>query len=312
MENIILSLNVVLPLFITVMFGYLIKKIKLIDQKTLKVMNNVTFKTFLPILLFYNVYKTNLNNTFNIKLMLFAPISIIISCICTLIVIPLIEKENKKRGVLIQTIFRSNFVLFGIPVVLSLFGDEGTGVTSLLIAVVVPTFNFLAVVVLEIFRGGEISIKDIIKGIVKNPLIIASVLGLIMMLIEIKLPIFIEKAIGDISKIATPLALVILGGTFEFEKLKGNMKNIFVGVFGRLILIPAIFIPIAIGMGFRNIELASLLIMFSAPTAVSSFTMAEQMDADSELAGQLVIFTTGFSIITIFFWILIIKGLGYL
>lgn len=312
MENIILSLNVVLPLFITVMFGYLIKKIKLIDQKTLKVMNNVTFKTFLPILLFYNVYKTNLNNTFNIKLMLFAPISIIISCICTLIVIPLIEKENKKRGVLIQTIFRSNFVLFGIPVVLSLFGDEGTGVTSLLIAVVVPTFNFLAVVVLEIFRGGEISIKDIIKGIVKNPLIIASVLGLIMMLIEIKLPIFIEKAIGDISKIATPLALVILGGTFEFEKLKGNMKNIFVGVFGRLILIPAIFIPIAIGMGFRNIELASLLIMFSAPTAVSSFTMAEQMDADSELAGQLVIFTTGFSIITIFFWILIIKGLRYL
>ena len=227
------------------------------------------------------------------------------------IIIPLIEKENRKRGVLIQTIFRSNFVLFGIPVVLSLFGDQGAGITSLLIMVVVPLFNFLAVIVLEVFRGGEISIEDIARGIIKNPLIISSVLGLIMMLMEIKLPIFLEKTIGDISKIATPLALIILGGSFEFNKIKGNIRNIFIGVVGRLIIIPSIFVPIAITMGFRNVELASVLIMFSAPTAVSSFTMAQQMDADSELAGQLVVFTTGFSIVTIFFWILVVKELGY-
>lgn len=311
MENIILSLNVVLPLFLTVALGYFIKKIKLIDEHTLKVMNKVTFKTFLPTLLFYNVYKTNLDGAFNIKLMIFAPSSIIISCIFMCIIIPLIEKENKRRGVLIQTIFRSNFVLFGIPVVISLFGDDVVGITSLLIAAVVPTFNFLAVIVLEVFRGGRINIKTIIIGIIKNPLIISSALGLMALLINIKLPVFIESAIQDVSQIATPLALVILGGSFEFSKLKGNIRNIFIGVFGRLVFIPSIFIPISIAMGFRGIELASVLIMFSAPTAVSSFTMAEQMGADSELAGQLVVFTTALSIVTIFLWIFLVKELGY-
>ena len=174
-----------------------------------------------------------------------------------------------------------------------------------------PTFNFLAVIVLEIFRGGHINIKAIIKGIAKNPLIIASALGLMALFINIKLPVFMETAIQDISKIATPLALVILGGEFEFSRLKGNIRNIFIGVFGRLIFIPSIFIPISIAMGFRDIELASVLIMFSAPTAVSSFTMAEQMGADSELAGQLVVFTTAISIVTIFLWVLLIKQLGY-
>ena len=311
MENIILSLNVVLPLFLTVALGYFIKRIKLIDKHTLKVMNNVTFKIFLPTLLFYNVYKTNLDGVFNIKLMIFAPSSIVISCLFMCIIIPLIEKENARRGVLIQTIFRSNFVLFGMPVVISLFGDDAIGITSLLIAVVVSTFNFLAVIVLEIFRGGHINIKAIIKGIAKNPLIIASALGLMALFINIKLPVFMETAIQDISKIATPLALVILGGEFEFSRLKGNIRNIFIGVFGRLIFIPSIFIPISIAMGFRDIELASVLIMFSAPTAVSSFTMAEQMGADSELAGQLVVFTTAISIVTIFLWVLLIKQLGY-
>lgn len=311
MENIILSLNVVLPLFLTVSLGYFIKRIKLIDEHTLKVMNNVTFKIFLPTLLFYNVYKTNLDGALNIKLMIFAPCSIIISCIFMCIIIPLIEKENKRRGVLIQTIFRSNFVLFGIPVVVSLFGDNAVGITSLLIAVVVPTFNFLAVIVLELFRGGSINIKAIIIGIIKNPLIISSALGLLALLINIKLPNFIESAMQDVSQIATPLALIILGGSFEFSRLKGNIRNILIGVFGRLVLIPSIFIPISIVMGFRDIELASVLIMFSAPTAVSSFTMAEQMDADSELAGQLVVFTTAISIVTIFLWILLIKELGY-
>lgn len=129
MNNLILSFNVVVPLFVNIMFGYFIKKIGLVDSNTLKIMNNVTFKTFLPLLLFYNVYKTDLDGTINKKLMIFAPTVIFIVCIITTILILMIEKENKRRGVLIQAIFRSNFVLFGLPVIISLFGDESAGVT---------------------------------------------------------------------------------------------------------------------------------------------------------------------------------------
>lgn len=312
MNNLILSFNVVVPLFVNIMFGYFIKKIGLVDSNTLKIMNNVTFKTFLPLLLFYNVYKTDLDGTINKKLMIFAPTVIFIVCIITTILILMIEKENKRRGVLIQAIFRSNFVLFGLPVIISLFGDESAGVTSMLIAVVVPIFNFLAVIVLEIFRGGRIDVKKIVKGIITNPLILSSMAGLILLFLNIKLPYFIEKSINDISKIATPLALIILGGSFEFNKVSGNIKQIFIGVMGKLIIVPIIFIPIAIKLGFRYIELATLMIMLTAPTAVSSFTMAEQMDGDGELAGQLVVFSSAASVFTIFIWIFIIKQLGYI
>lgn len=312
MENLILSFNVVIPLFINIMLGYFIKRIKLIDERTLKVMNNVTFKTFLPLLLFYNVYKTDLNGAINAKLMIFAPAAIFTACILATIVIMFIEKENKRRGVLIQSIFRSNFVLFGLPVVISLFGDESAGITSMLIAVIVPMFNFLAVIVLEIFRGGKINIKKIVQGIITNPLILSSMAGLVLLFLGIKLPHFLEMSINDISKIATPLALIILGGSFEFSGISNNIKQIFIGVFGKLVVIPLIFVPIAIKLGFRDIELATLMIMLTAPTAVSSFTMAEQMDADGELAGQLVVFTSAISVFTIFIWIFVVKQLGYI
>ena len=312
MNNFILSINVVAPLFFTIMFGYLIRKIDLVDDYTLKKINNLIFKTFLPMLLFFNIYNTKIEGNLNIKLMIFAPASILISCIGSCIIVPLIEKENKKRGVLVQAIFRSNFVLFGLPVVLSLFGEESVGITSILIAVIVPMFNFLAVIVLEMFRGGKLEIKKVIKGIITNPLILASIIGMIMLVLKIKLPIVLEKTISDMSKIATPLALAVLGGSFKIEKITKNIKQIVIGVVGKLIIVPIIFIPIGIYLGFRDVELATIMIMLSAPVAVSSFTMAEQMEADGELAAQLVVFTSMFSVITIFLYIFVMKQLGYM
>lgn len=310
MENLILSFNVVLPLFLMMILGYALKKINMFDEVTLKSMNNITFKAFLPTLLFHNVYKTNLDGVFNPQLMAFAAAAIIISFSLLCVLIPIIERDNAKRGVMIQGIFRSNFVIFGIPVIVSLFGEEFSGVTSLLIAVVVPLFNLLSVCSLEIFRGGKINIKNIIKGVITNPLIIASCIGLIFLLTGIKLPTPVEKTISDVSKIATPLSLILLGGSFKFSAYKKYVTQLVLCVLGRLIIIPGVFVPIAVSLGFRGVELACLLIMLSAPTAVSSFTMAQQMDADSELAGQIVVFTSGLSVVTVFLWIFILKQLA--
>ena len=124
MENLILSINVVLPLFLTMALGYVLKCLKMFDDNTLKVMNSIAFKVFLPLLLFYNIYKTDLNGAINLKLMFFALLSVTITFLILCIFIPFIEKDNKKRGVLIQGIFRSNFVIFGLPVASSLFGDD--------------------------------------------------------------------------------------------------------------------------------------------------------------------------------------------
>ncbi|GAA0776667.1 AEC family transporter [Clostridium subterminale] len=307
MENLILSLNVVLPLFFTMALGYVLKRLKMFDDNTLKVMNSITFKAFLPLLLFYNIYKTDLNGAINLKLILFALISVTLTFVILCIIIPLIEKNNQKRGVLIQGIFRSNFVIFGLPVACSLFSDDKVGVVAILIATVVPLFNMLAVIALEIFRCGKLDIKNTLKGIITNPLIIASAIGLSFLSLGIKLPTAIEKSVSDISRIATPLSLILLGGSFAFTDVKTHLKQTVIGVTGRLIIIPGILMPISIWLGFRDVELLALMLIFASPTAISSFTMAQKMDADSDLAAQIVVFTSAFCILTVFLWIFLLK-----
>lgn len=307
MENLILSFNIVLPIFLILSLGYILKKLKILDELTTKNMNSVNFKVFLPLLLFYNVYKTDLSVVFNPKLLIFSIISVILVFLLLFIIIPLLEKDNRKRGVIIQGIFRSNFVIFGVPVCEALFGQNATGVASMLIAVVVPLFNFLAVICLEIYRGGNINFKKIIKGIITNPLIIASIIGLFFIYFKIKLPTPIEKTINDISKIATPLAFILLGSSFTFSAFSVYIKQLSITILGKLIIVPGIVLYIAALLGFRNIELTCLLSVFASPTAVSSYTMAEQMDGDSILAGQIVVLTSIISIITVFLWIFILK-----
>lgn len=307
MENLILSFNIVLPIFLILSLGYILKKLKILDELTTKNMNSINFKVFLPLLLFYNVYKTDLSVVFNPKLLIFSIISVILVFLLLFIIIPLLEKDNRKRGVIIQGIFRSNFVIFGVPVCEALFGQNATGVASMLIAIVVPLFNFLAVICLEIYRGGNINFKKIIKGIITNPLIIASIIGLFFIYFKIKLPTPIEKTINDISKIATPLAFILLGSSFTFSAFSVYIKQLSITILGKLIIVPGIVLYIAALLGFRNIELTCLLSVFASPTAVSSYTMAEQMDGDSILAGQIVVLTSIISIITVFLWIFILK-----
>lgn len=312
MENLILSINVVLPLFLTMALGYVLKCLKMFDDNTLKVMNNIAFKVFLPLLLFYNIYKTDLNGAINLKLIFFALLSVTITFVILCIFIPFIEKDNKKRGVLIQGIFRSNFVIFGLPVASSLFGDDKVGMVAILIATVVPLFNMLAVISLEIFRCGKLDIKNTLKGIITNPLIIASVIGICFLVLEIKLPIAMEKSVSDISKIATPLSLILLGGSFAFTDVKIHLKQTIIGVTGRLVIVPLILMPISIWLGFRGVELLALMLIFASPTAISSFTMAQKMDGDSDLAAQIVVFTSASCILTVFLWIFTLKQFSFI
>ena len=307
MENLILSLNVVFPLFLTMSLGYFLKYLNLFDNSTLDRMNNITFKSFLPMLLFYNIYKTDLHDTFNLKLIIFSVTCIIVLYLILYLLVPLIEKDNKKRGALLQGLFRSNFVIFGLPITESLFGSEKVGVAAILIAIIVPLFNMLSVLALETFRGGKLNFKKIFIGIIKNPLIIASCLGVLTLLLKIKIPTAIEKTISDVSKIATPLSLILLGASFKFDNIKKYLKQTTIAVIGKTILIPCIILPICIMFGYRDVELSTLMIIFAAPTAISSFTMAKQMDSDSDLAGQIVVFTSAFCVITVFMWIFILK-----
>lgn len=311
MECIILAFKVVFPILVYVSIGYFFKIIKLYDEKGTKAVNDLVFKLFLPCMLFYNIYTTEVNKIFDIKLIIYAVVSILILFIALMIIVPRLIKDNSKRGVFIQGVFRSNFVLFGLPVTISLIGEQNAGLTSLAIAFIVPLYNILAVVCLESFRNKEINIGKVFKGIAKNPLIISSIAGIFLLLCKIHIPDLFSNIIRDLSRVATPLSLIGLGSSFTFSAIKSNIRSLSAIISLKLIVVPivAIFTGAYI-FGFRGASVVTLISVFASPTAVSSFTMAQSMGGDSDLASQTVVFTSVFSIITVFIIVAVTKYLN--
>ena len=300
MENFITTANAVLPLFLIMALGYVIRRTPLMDQHTHQMMNKLIFKLFLPILLFKNISTSKLDALSGSWVFLFAFIAEMAVFLTLFAVVPLIEKENSRRGVLIQAMGRSNYALFGLPLVGLLYPGEDIAVASMLVAISIPTFNVMSVIALETYRGGKVNPLKILRGIVTNPLIISCALGFLWLISGLTMPTFIQTAISDAAKIATPLSLFVMGGAFEFSRIRCNARPLIIGTLGKLVIVPLLGLTAAVLFGYRGMELASLGVAFMAPCAVSSYPMAQQMGGDGELAGQLVVFTTAFSMFSVF------------
>ena len=309
-SNFIVALGAVVPMFCLMSIGAFVKYRKWLSDEELNHMNRVVFRVFFCCMMFHSIYTTDLSATFRPKLMIFGACGVLTVFFLLMLIVPKLEKENRRRGVIIQAIFRSNFVLMGIPIVANIFGDENIAVSTMMIAVIIPIYNILAVFALETFRGGKFALIPILTGILKNPMILGAIAGAIFLNLGVHIPAPILKPIGQISAATTPVALIILGASFKLGSTHEHRKQLFGAVFGRLILVPSIMLSTAIFLGFRGIDFVTLLAIFSSPCAVVSFAMAQQMGGDADLAGNCVVFTSALSCLTIFFWILLFKTLG--
>ena len=316
MENIIVSFNVIAPVFFLMVLGYLlVNYTSLADRKLTKQANAIVFKIFLPCMLFYNVYQSDIGAEIHsrIKLCIWAAGGLLILFVLLCLIVPKVVKQENQQGVVIQGIFRSNYVIFGVAVVQNMYGVKSTTTAAVLSAILVPMYNFLAVVALSIFgEKRETDWKKIILDIVKNPLIISSVLGIIFSLLGIRLPTAVDTTVQDLAKLSTPIAFMILGGDLDFSKVRGNLKVASVVLTIKLVILPLIMIPLIVMMGYRDADLLSGLLAYQTPVAVSSYIMAQQAGADGQLAGQLVVFSSVLSIFTLFVTILILRTIGLL
>lgn len=316
MDNIIVSFNVIAPVFFLMVLGYfLVNYTSLADGKLTKQANAIVFKIFLPCMLFYNVYQSDIGSEIHsrIRLCIWAAGGLLILFVLLCLIVPRIVTQENQQGVVIQGIFRSNYVIFGVAVVQNMYGPKSTTTAAILSAILVPMYNFLAVVVLSIFgEKRENDWKKIILDIIKNPLIISSVLGIIFSLLGIRLPTAVDTTVQDLAKLSTPIAFMILGGDLDFSKVKGNLKTAFVVLTIKLVILPLIMIPMVVMMGYRDADLLSGVLAYQTPVAVSSYIMAQQAGADGQLAGQLVVFSSVLAIFTLFVTIFILRTMGLL
>ena len=321
-ENLAISVNAVLPLIICMAAGYLFRRTKLVDEGFCRKCNTFCFKTFLPLMIFMNVYNSDLESAVQPGAFLFAAAAVLVIFAAAFLIIPRIVKKGSvdsagspvsaasRQAVLIQCIFRSNFVIFGYQVVANVYGAGQAAVASVMAAIVVPLYNVLAVITLEYFTNSKNGLRPVILGIIKNPLIIGAVAALLFKLSGLTLPAPLYTGLSDMAGMATPLALVVLGGTFHFDALRRNAGALAIGTLGKIVVSPLVMVPIAAALGFRDANLLSLVIVFASPAAVNSYTMAAAYGHDPELAGQLVVVTSVLSMVSVFGWIFLLRTLG--
>ena len=311
MNSFIMALNAVVPMFCMLGLGYFLRRIAFLDETTLNRLNKLCFKVFLATNVYYNIYKTDIAEVFNARLLLYACFSQILILAVSVAAALFTEKDKKRRGALAHGIFHTNFVIFGTLIGTAICGENNIGGIVLLIAVIVPLQNILSVALLEHFReGGSSSLTSTLRSVLKNPYVIAALLGFATQLLHIHFPDFLAGVFRDLGRCGTPLALIAMGGLFNFGSIRDNLRPIFTGVLFRLVIVPALLIALTLLLGFRGNEFVALMCIFIAPCATTSFNLASQMDSDADLAGQLVVFTSLCSLLTIFLWIFGLSSAG--
>ena len=329
MDSLIFATGAVAPIIAMVTIGYVLKRIGFMTAEFAKAANKLVFRLFLPVMLFLNIYNIEDLATMDFGYVVYVLLAVLVIFLVTLPLTRLVTKGSAQRGALLQSVFRSNYALIGIPLSQSLFGAQGAAVATLLSAIVVPAFNVLAVISLSIFRpsGGRPSVKKILLGIAKNPLIQAVFTGLAVLGIRALLarggvdfrlsditPLF--KVLTYLSNMATPMALLVLGAQFEFSAVSSLRREIVFGALMRTVAVPVFGLGCAYALLRLNLmpltgaHFAAFVAVFATPVAVSSVPMAQEMDSDVTLAGQLVVWTTLISALTVFLAAFVLRLVG--
>lgn len=329
LDNLWFTVNALLPIIILIALGYFLKRINFLTKEFASGLNKIVFRVFLPILLFANVYDIDSISNIDWKIVIYAVCAILATVILGFIVAKIFISENKQRSVIHQATFRSNYAIIGIPLATMLAGGDSQAVAtaSVISAIGIPIFNICAVIALSMYDKTEenkTDYKKILINICKNPLIIGVLLGIVVLgirylftlggigfTIENNIP-FIYTSIKWAAAVASPLALVALGGQFTFSAIARLKKQIIVGVVSRSILVPVICLTVAYFLDFGADDFPALIALFGTPVAVSSVPMAAEMGQDDELAGQIVVWTSILSAVTLFIIIFIAKSLGVL
>lgn len=315
MESIIFSFNIVVPIFLVGAVGYLMRQKNVISENFVKEATALCFDVLLPCMLFRSVYTANFSKAADKLFFWYCFLGNIAVIVLSFLIVPLVIKEKRRTGSIIQAVFRSNIMLLGFSVLLNTYGEKGTDYVAILIAPVISLYNVAAVAAFAFFNdecGEKLTLKSIFLKIIKNHYIIALIAAVSLVFLNIELPEFINKTIDFVADIATPLALLMLGGQFSFKSAKKNLRYSLSACFVRLIAVPFVFVTGGILLGYRGPALMTILVLFGSASAVSCAAMAMRSGGDYELSGEITLLSTFFSVFTLFGFIAVLKHLSYL
>lgn len=310
MEALLFTINAVVPGFILIGVGYLIKRIGWLDDAVVRQMNLLCFRLLLPAPLFKAAYSSSFTEMFDGRLMVMLALSFFLGIALAVPVAHLLTDSTAQRGAMVQGAFRSNMGMLGIAFAVSLVGEAGAAPAAILVAIGVPLSNLLGVIVLTAYgeNGKErANVKSVTVSIVTNPMIIAGFAGISMSLAGIRFPSIIERPIFDVATASLPLAMMLLGAQLNFGRAVRDLRLIAATLAIKLVALPLLATLVAVRIGYKGPELCALYVAVATPVAISSVALADSMGSDSALAAELATFSTALSIITIFAGTFVLK-----
>ena len=271
MSNLIFSLNATMPIFLTMILGLFFRKVGILDESFTSKMNKFVFKIALPVLLFQDLSDSDFSAVWDIKFVLFCFFATLLSILAVWGLSHLL-KERSARGEFIQAAYRSSAAILGIAFIQNIYGNSG--MAPLMIISSVPLYNIMAVVVLAVFgpEREEITadfVKKTAKNIVTNPIILGIAAGLLWSVLRIPKPVILQKTVQNIAVLATPLGLIAMGASFEAKSAAKNIRPSIAAAAIKLVGLAAVFLPIAVILGFRQEKLVAILVMLGSATTVS-------------------------------------------
>lgn len=332
-DTLLFSINAISPVILLILLGYYLKKKGFIEEYLIRKMNHYIFIIALPLLFFYNVYQTETLKNIDIGMLFFSASGLILFAFIGYFVLLFIKMPLNQKGPVLQSFTRSNFAMIGVSLAAFIGTRETNALLSLSAVLIIPLSNFISIIVLSTLYKEDKKHLDfiyILKTFFKNPLIIGVLSGIFfvilktyfvydnevaVILIERDVP-FLYNVIKSLSQTATPIALIALGAQFEFKTLSRAKQAIITSVVFRNFIIPISMVTltillIPINENYRLL-IPTMIALYASPVAVSSVVMVQSLGGDEEVAGQLVVWTTLFSSITIFGFLMVLRLMGYL
>ena len=311
MDSLIFSLNATIPIFLVIVIGNVLNRIGMIDRHFSNIADKLVFKICLPCMLFLNLSDTNIRQEFDMDYIGYCFAVTLFSILSIWFAAKHMIKDKGMVGAFVQGSYRSSAAILGLAFIENIYGTSG--MAPLMIIGSVPLYNIFAVVVLTLENGSAENsamgkqLHTAFIGILKNPIIIGIFLGLVASFLNLSLPHMLEKTVENLGSIASPLALLSIGASFEGRKAIAKIKPTVIASFLKLVGLAAIFLPFAVWLGFRDQKLIAIIIMLASPCTPTSYIMAKNMNGDAVLASSIVVTTTLFSSITLTGWIFLVR-----
>ncbi len=307
MTDLQVSFSIVAPLLIMMAAGLLIRRTGLVSEDGFRSANRIVLYVGFPTLIFKNLVTSDLSSVADPKFTIFLIVSLLVCFAALMLLVPLFVKDPRRRGVLIQGLYRTNDAAYGLAVGAALLGEDSLALISYAVALAVPVYNVLGTFALELYSSGRPRVGRLLLDVFKNPIVDSVLLGVLVKLLLTwtgwSIPAFLMEPVSKFAAMCGPLAFLVLGGLISFSSMRKNRLVLTVSTLVRLVLIPCVFVVPAYLFGFRGEQLVAILLIFGAPTSMSSFPIACGFDCDSELAGELVAVTTAFSLISMFIYV---------